>query len=165
MAMLSDADIHYCIRCGTALIRSEQFGRLRPNCPNCGWIHFSDPKVAAAAYIEQDGKVLLVRRAVDPLRGRWTLPAGFIDADEDPQDAVCRECAEETGLTVKVVGLIDVFYGLEHPRGAHIVIAYRARVECGNLRAGDDVDGAAFFSLNNLPELAFSTTSKVLNRV
>jgi 8-oxo-dGTP diphosphatase len=164
MANLLKSEILYCIRCGTLLIESEQFGRLRPTCPACGWIYFSDPKVAAAAYIEQQGKVLLVRRAGDPLRGRWSLPAGFIDAGEDPVEAILRECAEETGLVVGVTGLVDVFYGQEHPRGAHIVIVYRAEVLGGTLRPGDDADLAAFFSPDNLPELAFSTTLKVLNR-
>ena len=56
------------------------FGRERPVCPQCGWIHFADPKVAAAVLIEKDGRVLLVRRTNEPFRGLWTLPAGFINA-------------------------------------------------------------------------------------
>lgn len=112
--------------------------------------------------IQEDGRVLLVRRAVDPLRGSWTLPAGFIDAGEDPVNAVRRECLEETGLKVQITGLCDVLFGQEHPRGAHILLVYHARVEEGFLNAGDDVDGAAFFSLDNLPDLAFTTTRKIL---
>jgi 8-oxo-dGTP diphosphatase len=156
------AEINYCLRCGSRLVAEERFGRIRPVCPSCGWIYFADPKVAAAALIEQDGRVLLVRRAVDPLRGRWSLPAGFVDAGEDPVEAIQRECLEETGLMVQVTGLVDVFYGQEHPRGAHIVIVYRAQIQQGVLQAGDDVDQAAFFALGELPELAFSTTRKVL---
>jgi ADP-ribose pyrophosphatase YjhB (NUDIX family) len=140
----------------------ERFGRPRPVCPSCGWIYFADPKVAAAALIEQDGRVLLVRRAIDPLRGLWSLPAGFVDAGEDPTEAIQRECLEETGLTVRVTGLVDVFYGQEHPRGAHIVIVYRAQVQEGSLQAGDDVDQATFFALDEMPELAFTSTRKVL---
>lgn len=157
-----NAEINYCLRCGAKLILAERFGRARPVCPDCGWIYFADPKVAAAAFIEQDGCVLLVRRAVDPLRGLWSLPAGFVDAGEDPIEAIRRECLEETGLTVHVTGLVDVFFGQEHPRGAHIVIVYRAEIQQGVLQAGDDVDQAAFFALDDLPELAFSSTRKVL---
>jgi len=112
--------------------------------------------------IEQNGRVLLVRRAVDPQRGLWTLPAGFIDAGEDPIMAVQRECLEETGLEIAVTGLIEVLYGLEHPRGAHILLVYRTEIMGGELLPGDDVDGADFFSRNDLPALAFSTTRKVL---
>lgn len=115
-----------------------------------------------AILVEMDGQVLLVRRANDPRRGLWTLPAGFVDAGEDPVLAAERECLEETGLRVKVTGLLDVIFGLEHPRGAHIVIAYRGESMDGVLRPADDVDRAAYFPRDNLPELAFSATRKIL---
>jgi 8-oxo-dGTP diphosphatase len=134
-------------------------------CPACNWVFFADPKVAAAALIQQDDRVLLVRRAVDPLKGCWTLPAGFVDAGEDPAEAARRECLEETGLIVQIAGLVDVLFGQEHPRGAHILLVYRARVCEGEIKAGDDVDGAAFFDLDDLPELAFSTTKKILQLI
>jgi ADP-ribose pyrophosphatase YjhB (NUDIX family) len=118
-----------------------------------------------AVLIEKDGQVLLVRRANDPQRGLWTLPAGFVDAGEDPILAAERECLEETGLQVKVTGLLDVIFGLEHPRGAHIVIGYWGTIVDGVLRAADDVDRVAFFSRDDLPELAFSATRKILHAV
>lgn len=150
------------MRCGHALVQVQHFGRLRPSCPACGWIYFADPKVAVAALVEQDGQVLLVRRANDPQRGLWTLPAGFVDAGEDPQQAVVRECLEETGLQVRVSALLGVLAGQEHARGAHILIAYQVEVTGGVLHSGDDVDQAAFFSPQALPPLAFATTRKVL---
>ena len=162
MAASDLGEINYCVRCGSALTQAELFGRLRPVCPACGWIYFADPKVAVAALIEQDGRVLLVRRLNDPQRGLWTLPAGFVDAGEDPVLAVARECLEETHLQVHVAGLVDVIAGQEHPRGAHILIVYRAVVVGGQLQPDDDVDQAAFFSPQDLPPLAFSTTQKIL---
>jgi 8-oxo-dGTP diphosphatase len=101
--------------------------------------------VAAGIVVERDGEILLARRANEPARGLWTLPAGFVDAGEDPARAAERECLEETGLQVDVTGLIDVVFGLEHSRGAHIVIFYRAEVRSGSLQPGDDVDQVAFF--------------------
>jgi ADP-ribose pyrophosphatase YjhB (NUDIX family) len=157
-------EVNYCLRCGHQLTQAERLGRLRPVCPACDWIYFADPKVAAAALIEHGGQVLLVRRANDPKRGLWTLPAGFVDAGEDPAQAVERECLEETGLQVRVMGLLDVLFGQEHARGAHILIAYQAEVVSGELRPGDDVDGAAFFPSDDLPPLAFTTTQKILKR-
>jgi ADP-ribose pyrophosphatase YjhB (NUDIX family) len=154
--------VNYCMQCGSSLSRAERFGRLRPVCPLCGWVYFADPKVAVAALIEQEGQVLLVRRANDPQRGLWTLPAGFVDAGEDPVVALERECQEETGLRVRVMELLDVIHGQEHPRGAHILIVYRAEARSGQVRASDDVDRAAFFPRNDLPPLAFSTTRKIL---
>lgn len=108
--------------------------------------------------------MLLARRVNDPQRGCWSLPAGFVDAGEDPLEAVKRECTEETGLKVQVLELLDVFYGQEHPRGAHIVIAYLAQPLEGELKAADDVDQVAFFGRENLPPLAFQTTQRILER-
>lgn len=155
-------DVRYCIRCGTALNREHRFGAVRPVCPECGWTYFADPKVAAAARVEQDGRVLLARRVSEPFRGLWTLPAGFVDAGEDPAVAAVRECLEETGLQVRITGLLDVIYGQEHPRGAHIFIVYSAEVVAGSLSAADDVDAVGFFAYEDLPPLAFQTTHRIL---
>jgi 8-oxo-dGTP diphosphatase len=159
---MNSDEVNYCLHCGTALVRADRYGRVRPACPACGWVYFADPKVAAAALVELDGKVLLVRRSIDPARGRWTLPAGFVDAGEDPAVAARRECLEETGLHVNISGLLTVLYGQEHSRGAHIIIFYKAEIISGELKAGDDVDRVEFFPHDDLPPLAFSTTRRVL---
>lgn len=138
---------------------------MRPVCPRCDWVYFADPKVAVAVLIQKDNRVLLVQRNNEPQRGRWTLPAGFVDAGEDPIQAAERECLEETGLQVSVTGLIDVLYGQEHPRGAHILIAYRGEITGGELAPGDDADRAVFFPLEQLPPLAFKTTDKLLRNL
>ncbi len=164
-------EVRFCLRCGSRLNEAFRFGRMRPVCPSCGWIYFTDPKVAAAALIVQEGKVLLTRRAYNPQRGLWTLPAGFVDADEDPKLTAERECREETGLPVRVTVLLDVIHGQEHPRGAHLLIVYRAELiydDAGRLPPilpGDDVDQVGFFSIDSLPPLAFSTTEKILEKI
>jgi ADP-ribose pyrophosphatase YjhB (NUDIX family) len=138
------------------------FGRERPVCPACGRIHFRDPKVAAAVLVERDGRVLLVRRSMEPQQGKWTLPAGFVEADEDPRQAAVRECLEETGLQVGDLKLLDVVYGAEHPRGASIVIVYRATILGGELTAGDDAEAVGFFGPDELPPQAFLATRHAL---
>ena len=95
------AEPRYCPECATPLSAAVHFGKSRPACPNCGWIYFADPKVAAGVVLMQGGRVLLVRRVNEPHRGHWTLPAGFVDAGEDPRLAAQRECLEETGLSVR----------------------------------------------------------------
>lgn len=160
--MLSD-EVNFCPRCGTAVVDAVKFGVVRRVCPNCRWIYFPDPKVAVAVLVEKDQRVLLVRRANDPRRGLWTLPAGFVDAGEDPARAAERECAEETGLEVRVTGLLDVHSGQEHARGAHIFIIYRAKVISGKERPGDDADRVGFFARDELPALAFASTAKLLS--
>ncbi len=160
-----EAEINYCPRCGTAVTLAERFGRQREVCPKCGWIHFSDPKVAAAILLEQNGRVLLVRRVNEPFRGMWTLPAGFVDAHEAPARAAERECLEETGLTVHATAVLDVIAGREHPRGADFVIVYRAELISGELEAADDADRAEWFTRDRLPSLAFHATEAVLKNI
>jgi ADP-ribose pyrophosphatase YjhB (NUDIX family) len=138
------------------------FEQERPTCPACDWIYFEDPKVAAAALVEKEGQVLLARRVNEPFQGLWSLPAGFVNAHENPARAAERECQEETGLQVRVTGLADVISGREHRRGADIILIYHAEITGGILSAGDDADQAEFFGLNALPPLAFRATRIVL---
>jgi ADP-ribose pyrophosphatase YjhB (NUDIX family) len=145
-------------------VYAERFGKLRAVCPQCRWIHFADPKVAAAVLVEQDGRVLLVRRANEPFRGMWTLPAGFVDAGEDPAEAASRECLEETGLTVRINRVVDVVAGREHPRGADFIIVYAAEVLSGDLAPADDADAADWFERAQLPPLAFRATRLLLEK-
>ena len=161
---MANTDFNYCPRCGTPVIQKDLYGRLRAVCPQCEWIHFLDPKVAAAVLIEQDGRVLLVRRAGEPFRGFWSLPAGFINGGEDPAEAAVRECLEETGLTVRVTRVLDIISGKEHARGADFIIVYQAEVISGELKADDDADAVEWFERGKLPQLAFRATQVVLSR-
>jgi len=125
-------------------------------------MHFADPKVAVAVLLRENGRVLLVRRVNEPFRGKWTLPAGFIDAGEDPRQAAERECLEETGLTVRASQVVDVIAGREHPRGADFVIVFAATILSGEMQPGDDADRAEWFDATDLPPLAFRATEAVL---
>jgi 8-oxo-dGTP diphosphatase len=160
--MIAD-QVNYCPRCGTFLVIQDRFG-LRPTCPACDWIYFPDPKVAVATLVSDQGQVLLVRRVNDPMRGFWTLPAGFVDAGEDPARAAERECLEESGLIVSTTRLIDVIAGQAHARGANILIVYQAEIESGSLQPGDDADQAQFFDPKELPPLAFASTQSILDK-
>jgi ADP-ribose pyrophosphatase YjhB (NUDIX family) len=126
-------------------------------------VYFPDPKVAAGVLVIQDDEVLLVRRVMKPQRGYWGIPAGFVDAFEDPARAAERECLEETGLEVTPGELFTVLSGRDHPRGADIFIAYQGTITGGQLRAGDDADQAKFFPYDQLPRLAFNVTRKILD--
>jgi 8-oxo-dGTP diphosphatase len=142
-----------------------QMGEERPSCPACGWVQYEDPKVACGALLLEDDKVLLVRRTMEPYEGLWSLPAGFVNAFELPEDAVAREMREETGLIVMVEKLFTVLTGREHPRGSDIFLVYTVTQVGGVLAAADDAGDAAWFKLDALPPLAFETTRKVLNQV
>jgi 8-oxo-dGTP diphosphatase len=159
---MAHTQVNFCPRCGTAVNLQKEFGKVRPVCPKCGWKYFADPKVAAAVLVEKDKRVLLVRRVNEPFRGLWTLPAGFVDAEEDPASAAARETLEETGLIIRVTKVLDVIAGREHPRGADFVIVYAAEVVSGTLSAADDADEVGWFDRSELPPLAFKATRLVL---
>lgn len=160
--MTAFENIRFCVQCGSALQPRVMFGQMRPVCPTCGWIYFEDPKVAVAVLVERQDQVLLVQRANEPGRGLWSLPAGFMDAHEDPASAAARECREETGLAVVITGLRGVVAGREHARGADFLLIYTAVIQSGDLCAGDDADAAQFFPRAQLPPLAFRATRVAL---
>ena len=163
--MSKDILVKFCSRCGAEMTQEYKFGEMRPVCPQCKWIHFVDPKVAAAVLVELDGRVLLVRRINEPFRGLWSLPAGFVNGGEDPAEAAARECLEETGLDVHVTHVLDVISGKEHERGADFIIVYHAEVVSGDLVPADDADAAEWFARDSLPPLAFRATEKVLGKI
>ena len=134
-------------------------------CPGCGFIHFTDPKVAVGVFVQSEGKILLVRRTMQPQIGKWSIPAGFVDQGEDPQETAVREALEETNLHVAIEALMDVFYNPPGQGGASIFIMYQARLLGGTLKAGDDADAAAFFAPNELPEIAFASTRIAIQSV
>jgi len=145
---------NYCPRCGSALIHKQWNGRERPVCPDCNYVVYFDPKVAVLAFIVQDEKVLLIQRAIDPGKGKWACPAGFVEYDEAPEDALLREVLEETGLRVAIEGLLAVFPKKDQGL-ANIVIAYSAKLIGGVMRAGDDAAQVGWFAREELPELVF----------
>ena len=157
-------DINFCMRCGHTLETREAYGKVRPVCPQCGRVHFIDPKVAVALVVERDHKLLLVRRANDPERGKWSMPAGFVDRGEDPAEAAAREGLEETGLTVRITQLMEVLGKGGDTEGADILIVYRAEAVAGELTPGDDASEAGYFGPDELPVLAFASTRKVIAR-
>src|SRR5690606_22403272 len=113
-----------------------------PVCPSCDHTVYFDPKVAVVVFTLWAEHVLLVKRAIDPKKGFWALPAGFVDADEDPQAAARREVREETGLEARIDRLLDVYHTLDDGGLASIVIAYAATITGGELHADDDAEAA-----------------------
>lgn len=157
-------EIRYCPYCGSLVEWKLVQGKRRAVCTACGRVQYVDPKVAAGVFVEDNGRVLLVQRRFSPEKGKWSLPAGFVDAGEDPRLAAIRECAEETGLSVEVVELLDVFYGRIDAASADLMLVYRALPTGGELAANDDARQAAFFGPEELPPLAFESTVRSVRR-
>ena len=144
----------FCALCGRPLIKRHLSGRLRPYCSACAAPVYFDPKVAVVVFIQVKNRILLIQRAVDPGKGKWALPAGFVDHDEAPEAAAIRETLEETQLNVRIDKLLAV-YPKRDEGLADIVIAYSASVIGGSAKAGDDAASLGWFERDSLPPLVF----------
>ena len=136
-------------------------------CPDCGLVVYARPAPAICALVvDEDGRVLLGRRARDPAAGRWDILGGFMDEFEQPLDTLRRELREETGLEVepvRFVGAVSDRYG-EHGN-ATLNLCWTARVVSGEPQPADDVYELRWFAADELPpvdELAFPNTSSLL---
>jgi ADP-ribose pyrophosphatase YjhB (NUDIX family) len=122
---------------------------------------YLDPKVAACTISMVDGRIVLLRRAIDPGRGKWTLPGGFVDRGEPLQAAAVRETLEETSLRVSLLGILDAY---SFPHYDVVVVVYASDVLGGTLEANDESLEARAFSPEQIPwnELAFESTRAAL---
>jgi ADP-ribose pyrophosphatase YjhB (NUDIX family) len=120
--------------------------RPRRVCTQCRFIHFTDPKVGVGVMVVHDGRILLVQRLMNPEKGKWSIPAGFLDRGEDPRETAVREAKEETNLDVRITGLIDVYTNPLQKGGASISFCFGRNWSAGILQAGDDAANAGFFA-------------------
>ena len=148
-------DFRFCLTCGGPL-------EARGLCPRCGQARVRRPTPAVAVAVVEASEILLVRRRYAPMVGHWGLPAGYLEADEDPWRTVRREAREETGLEVRPTRLIGAFPGGGQD-GPVVLLVFAGAVEGGRLEAGDDASEAAFFPLTRLPSpLAYGPHRAVL---
>ena len=154
--------IRFCPLCGGPLRRAPvpPDQREQAVCPACGFVFYLNPKVVAGTIPEQEGRVLLTRRSINPGRGLWTFPGGFVDFGEAVTDAAVRETLEETGLTVSLTGLLNVY---SYP-GSPVIIVYTARVTGGTLTPCAENDRLEWLTPAEIPwpELAFDSTREAL---
>ena len=153
-------DEKFCPKCSAPLELREIDGIRRPVCSRCGRVVYHDPKVTAAAIVERDGRVLMVRRGMEPGLGLWSLPGGYVDRGEVVEAAAEREVLEETGIDVEVTGLVEVSSEAGHPV---ILVTYDARIVDGNLSPGPEVLEVDFFPPDQLPPLAFPRDRQLLD--
>jgi predicted GIY-YIG superfamily endonuclease/ADP-ribose pyrophosphatase YjhB (NUDIX family) len=167
----SCARARFCPYCGGLLEMAVRPGDNRPRqvCVACGRVHYHNAKPCAGALVVRDGRVLLVKRAIQPFLGCWDIPGGFLEEDEHPEAGAVREVWEETGLEVRLTGLFGFYvdrYGSdgEGAEGEYCLnIYFLAEVVGGQEHPGDDVTDLAWFTPDELPgEIAFDHERVVL---
>ena len=131
-------------------------------CPSCGFVFYLDPKVAVGTIIRmEDGRLVLVRRAIEPGYGLWVFPGGYVDRGEQILDAALREAREESGLDIRIDRLVNIY---SYPGTAPIIIVYAATMVGGELCTDDECLEARLFSADEIPwdALAFRSTTDAL---
>jgi ADP-ribose pyrophosphatase YjhB (NUDIX family) len=149
----------HCPRCGAATRAVQAEGRERDRCDACGKLWYENAKPCAGALVVDGGRVLLVKRAIEPFLGCWDLPGGFLEADEHPADGARREVLEETGLEVEIGGLVGIYVDTYQPGTEPVFwhhslnIFFVARPTGGRLASNAEASEVRWFALDALPPL------------
>ena len=155
--------IRYCQICGSNAAFIVPAGDLLPRhvCSNCGHIHYENPRLVVGCVAEWEGKILLCRRAIEPQRGFWTLPAGFMENGETTAQGAYRETLEESGATVHIDAPF-VMVNIAHINQVHLF--YRGRLTGPNYCAGDESLEVAILDAENIPwqDIAFRSVTLCL---
>ena len=153
-------DTNYCQRCAAELAEKPIDGTVRHYCPSCGFVVYLDPKVAAVVLVYDGKRLLMVKRGVEPAMGRWAFPSGYVDRGEVVERAAVREVKEETGLDIE----LDRFVGIYSLEGNPVILAvYSAHTIGGRMQAGHDAQEAAWFAVDELPDMPFPNDQQILS--
>ena len=157
--------VKYCSECGHKVI-VEQLPLVpmsRFACTVCRAVFYQSPRLAAGCIAEWEGKILLCRRAVDPARGRWGLPAGFVAAGESTSAAAVRETLEEANVAVNIVQAYALFHV---PHANQLRVIFLAQLLDNKFKPGTETLEARLFEEAEMPwdDLAFATTGNALTK-
>ncbi|MEM1023201.1 MAG: NUDIX hydrolase [Myxococcota bacterium] len=135
--------------------------RSRLTCPDCGFVAYENPKVVAGVVASHQDRILLCRRAIEPRRGFWTLPAGYMELAESPEEGALREAWEEARARLELDGLLAV-YAVRHI--SQVQLFYRAKLVTPKVEPGPESLEVELFPWDGIPwqELAFPTVAWAL---
>lgn len=156
----------FCPVCGSALeprvLKITEPKRLVCTNTACGFVFYLDPKIAVGTIIRVDsGRIVLVKRAIEPGYGKWVFPGGYVDRGEEITLAALREAKEEAGLDVRLDHLVNIY---SYAGRAPMIVVYAATMISGDLAVDDEGLEAREFSLEDIPwdDLAFRSTREAL---
>lgn len=155
----------FCPLCGASLKQGILNNKKREYCPECEFINYKNPLPSAGIIAIREGKVLLIKRGIEPGKGFWVPPSGFVESGETPEDACLRELKEETGMTGEVKKIIGTWLEKTETYGDVIVMIYLVEIKSGELKPGDDAEDARFFELEKTPDLHFDCFKKAMEKV
>jgi len=157
--------LRFCPLCGAPLARRAvpPDGREHPVCGGCEFVFYLQPKVVACTIPVRDGRVLLTRRAIEPARGLWTFPGGYVDWGEDVAEAARRETLEEVSLPVQLDALVGLY---SYPGTPVVVAVFQAAIppDIEPVPSATEVAEIGYFAPGDIPwgALAFPSTRDAL---
>ncbi len=128
----------------------------RDVCGRCGHIHYANPKIVVGSVVACENRILLCRRAIEPRKGLWTLPVGFLEEHETPEDGARREAREEACAEIVIDALLAVY---TVPHISQVQLMYRARLKTPTIAAGPESLEVRLFGQDEIPldQIAFPT--------
>jgi|TARA_B110000908_G_scaffold1526_1_gene1945 ADP-ribose pyrophosphatase YjhB (NUDIX family) len=158
--------MNYCSHCGSSKLHQKQpteDTHKRIVCDQCARVHYHNPTIICGCIIEQDDKVALCLRAIEPQKNTWTIPAGYLEFGESTEAAAQREALEETGMEVEIRELYSVF-NVQHMHQVYII--YRAQFVQKNQEMGHESLAVKWFTEQTLPaeQLAYPAIKTMLLR-
>ena len=162
----------FCLRCAAPLADKipELDNRPRRVCTACAFVVYVNPKIAAGTVPVRDGRIALIRRGIEPSRGLWSWPCGYVEIDETVEEAAIRETREESGLVVRLGAMLGIYSypatggAGPTPTSGLVVVSWATTSVEGDLVAGDDAVDAAWFEVSKIPwmGLAFDSSRRAL---
>jgi NADH pyrophosphatase NudC (nudix superfamily) len=155
----------FCPKCGTRLNSTKLQAHLV--CSKCGFIIYPNPAPTTAVFVVKDQQVLLAKRGIEPKKGTWDSPGGFVDPGENLEQGAIREMREETGLEVKITDVIGSYPDTYQGKPT-LNVGLLAAIIAGEPQAADDVSHLDWIDLDNLPaakEFGFQTVYKLLQNL
>jgi len=150
--------------------RAPSFERRTPSsddrprlvCTECGFIEYQNPKVIVGSVVQADDAILMCRRGIEPRAGFWTLPAGYLELGETPEEGAMREAREEACAQIQIDALLAVF-GI--PRISQVQLIFRARLAAPGIAAGPESREVGLFTWDRIPwdEIAFPSVRWALD--
>lgn len=151
----------FCPQCKNDLDLSGEY----PHCPNCNLTFWKNSKPCASVLPIKNGQVLLSKRGIEPYKGEWDTIGGFLNTGEHPEAGALREALEETGLTMKITGLLGMYMDKYGQNGDDTLnIFYLTEIISGDLKAQDDVASLEWVDIKNLETInnGFANTRAAL---
>jgi len=158
--------LRYCPRCGTRCSSTSSVTHGKVKCSRCGFSLYQNPSPGVVVLIVDNDMILLGERENRVfMGGKWSLPGGFIEFDEDFLSSAHRETMEETGLSIKIISIISVVSNFFSPDLHTLVIVLLAQKMSGTLRPGDDMVKLEWFPISGpFPSMAFEADTHIINR-